>query len=158
MAARTQQDLERIWTNVGAVRKISDRIVGLGPFGVGLDGLIAMLNTNPVTAPLGIAADQVYTWGAGGWLLLQGLQARASGWTLTRMAFYLVIDSAVSAVPILGSVMDLFFQGHAYAGRALQKDIETTHWVYGSSRGTDWNEHRAEARRSGKRRVVFLGD
>jgi hypothetical protein len=126
MAAPTLQEAERIWLQVNSVRKISDRIIGLGPFGIGLDGIIAMLN-NPLSgplAPLGIAADQLYTWIAGLYLLSLGMKVQASGATLFRMIAYLVIDSLVGLIPWLGGPIDLIFQGHQYAARALQKDIE----------------------------------
>ena len=36
MARRTIGDIEKIWTNVEGVKKLSDRIIGIGPFGFGL--------------------------------------------------------------------------------------------------------------------------
>jgi hypothetical protein len=40
------------------------------------------------------------------------------------MAAYLGIDSVSSGVPIVGWAVDTLFTGHAFAARALQKDIE----------------------------------
>ena len=37
MARRTIGDIEKIWTNVEGVKKLSDRAIGIGPFGIGLD-------------------------------------------------------------------------------------------------------------------------
>jgi len=126
MAAPTMQELEKIWLQINGIKKISDRIIGLGPFGIGMDGIIAMLN-NPLSgplAPLGIAADEIYTWGAGLYLLFLAFKAHASGWTMIRMIFYLIADSLVGLIPFLGGPIDFLFQGHQYAARALQKDIE----------------------------------
>lgn len=126
MARPTLPELERIWLQVNSVKKVSDRIIGLGPFGIGLDGLISMLN-NPLAgplAPLGIAADELYTWGAGLYLLYLALKAEASAWTITRMIAYLGLDSLVGLIPFIGGPIDLLFQGHMYAARALQKEIE----------------------------------
>src|SRR3569832_1659564 len=103
MAEPTLQELEKIW----------DRIIGLGPFGIGMDGIIAMLN-NPLSgplAPLGIAADEIYTWGAGLYLLFLAFKAHASGWTMIRMIFYLIADSLVGLIPFLGGPIDFLFQG-----------------------------------------------
>lgn len=165
MVARSIRDLEQIWTNVDGVRKASDRLIGLGPFGIGLDGLISLLNSNPVTAALGIPIDTIYTWGAGGWLLYQAVQARASAWTVTRILIYVLLDTAAggaAVIPLVGSLVDVVFQGHAYAARALQKDIETTHWVEASWQDTraagTYNIHQAEMRAQRKRRLVFLQD
>jgi hypothetical protein len=67
-------------------------------------------------------------------------------------------------VPIVGGVLgaglDLLFQGHLYAARALQKDIERTHWVESGWREArangEINRHYVEAKARKKRRVVFL--
>jgi len=69
MAEPTLQELEKIWLQINGIKKISDRIIGLGPFGIGMDGIIAMLNT-PLSGPLeplGIAADEI-TPGARGYI------------------------------------------------------------------------------------------
>ena len=40
MAARSIRDIENIWSNVEGVKKLSDRVIGIGPFGMGLDALL----------------------------------------------------------------------------------------------------------------------
>jgi hypothetical protein len=40
------------------------------------------------------------------------------------MAAYLVANSAMTEVPIVGWAMDTLFRGHLMAANALQKDIE----------------------------------
>ena len=125
MAELTLQEAEKIWLKAERVKNLSDRIINLGPFSIGLDGIIALMN-NPITIPLipaGIAADQVYTWVAGIYLLTLGNQAKASGGTLLRMFAYIVVDAVLGAIPGFG-VVDYLFKGHKYAARALQKDIE----------------------------------
>ena len=44
-----------------------------------------------------------------------------------RMVAYLVVDSGASTVPVLGSAVDFFWQGHLMAATALQKDVEDRH-------------------------------
>ena len=112
MARRSVADIEKIWSNVEGVKKLSDRAVGIGPFGIGLDGLLTWV---PVVGT-------VYSLGAAGWLLVQGIRARA-----------------------------------------LQKDIETTHWVEANERearaGGAHEGHVADMRRNPKlRRIVYLHD
>ncbi len=159
MARRTIGDIEKIWTNVEGVKKLSDRAVGIGPFGIGLDGLLTWV---PVVGT-------VYTVGAAGWLLLQAARVKASPGTVARMVGYLGLDSfttLVGEVPFLDfvpSVVDVLFPGHLLAARALQKDIETTHWVEASEREAratgEHERHVAEMRRKGGlRRVVYLVD
>jgi hypothetical protein len=159
MPKRTIGDIEKIWTNVESVKKLSDRVIGIGPFGIGMDGLLTWV-------PL---VGSAYTIGAAGWLIVQAVRAKASPGTVVRMAGYLGLDSvttAVGEVPFLDfipSVVDVLFPGHLMAAKALQKDIESTHWV-------EAREH--EARASGAhddhvarvkadpnlRRIVYLHD
>lgn len=165
MFARSLKEVEQAWSAVDGVKKVSDRVIGLGPFGVGLDGLLAMANL----APGGFALDSIYTWAAGGYLVFQGVKARASPWTITRMIAYLGADavfSGIGAIPIIGGIagaaFDFIFQGHLYAAKALQKEIERTHWVEASWRDAkasgELERHYAEAKAQRKKRVVFLRD
>ena len=64
------------WRRADRIRKLSDRVVGVGPWGIGLDGVLAWV---PV-------AGIVYSLGAGGLLLYEGGKAGASNATLARMA------------------------------------------------------------------------
>jgi len=155
MARRSIADIEKIWSNVEGVKKLSDRAVGIGPFGIGLDGLLTWV---PVVGT-------VYSLGAAGWLLVQGIRARATPVTLLQMASFLGLDTATTAVgeviPFAPDVVDLLFPGHLMAAKALQKDIETTHWVEANereARASGAHEgHVADMRRNPKlRRIVYL--
>lgn len=152
MASRTIGDIEKIWSNVEGVKKLSDRVIGIGPFGVGLDGLLTWV------PGLGL----VYSVLAGGWLVIQGVRARAAPSTLLRMLAYIGVDSATTEFPIVGDVVDFLFPGHLMAGKALQKDIETTHWVEARERDArasgDHDGHVSAMRRAGRRRLVYLHD
>lgn len=158
MAKRTIGDIEKIWANVEGVKKLSDRVIGIGPFGIGMDGLLTWV---PI---IGTA----YTVGAAGWLMVQAGRAKASPGAVVRMLGYLGIESLVTAVgevPFLDfvpSVADVLFPGHLLAARALQQDIEATHWVEANereSRASGAHErHLAEMRRSKLKRVVYLHD
>ena len=159
MARRTIGDIEKIWTHVEGVKKLSDRAVGIGPFGIGLDGLLTWV---PVVGT-------VYSVGAAGWLLVQAARAKASPGTVARMLGYLGLDSVttvIGEVPFLDfvpSVVDVLFPGHLLAAKALQKDIETTHWVEASEREArasgEHERHLTEMRRKGGlRRIVYLHD
>ena len=153
MAKRSVGDIEKIWSNVEGVKKLSDRVVGLGPFGIGMDGLLTWVPF------LGDA----YTVGAGGWLMIQAVRARASAATMAGMAAYLLSDTATAAVPFAGAVVDTLFPAHLLAARALQKDIETTHWVEANEREArasgEHDRHVAAMRADPeKRRIVYLHD
>lgn len=107
----------RAWRRAERIRQLSDRLIGVGPWGIGVDGVLAWV---PV-------AGTLYSVGAAGLLLNEALQAGASRGTLLRMAAYLGLDSVSSGVPLVGWALDTLFTGHAFAARALQKDIERRH-------------------------------
>lgn len=152
MAKRSIGDIEKIWSNVEGVKKLSDRAIGIGPFGVGLDGLLTWV------PGLGI----IYSVGAGGWLLVQAVRAKAAPGTIARMAAYIGVDSATSEVPVVGDVVDFLFPGHLMAAKALQKDIESTHWVEANEQEAkasgDHQRHIDAMRAARRRRVVYLHD
>ena len=112
-ATLTAEQAHRIWLTAEKIKRVADRLVGLGPFSVGLDGLLA-----PV--PL---AGTLFSLAAGAWLVREGFRARASAATLARMSFYVGFRTLASIVPIEGWLVDILFRGHMMAARALQKDI-----------------------------------
>lgn len=153
MARRSIRDIENIWSNVEGVKKLSDRVIGIGPFGLGLD---AMLTWVPVVGT-------VYTVGTGGWLMLQAVRARATPATLARMGAYMAIDTATGTVPIAGDIVDTFFPGQLMAARALQKHIESTHWVEDTEANArasgDHEMHEARVQNDQTlKRIVYLHD
>ncbi len=153
MARRSIRDIENIWSNVEGVKKLSDRVIGIGPFGMGLD---AMLTWVPVVGT-------AYTVGTGGWLMLQAVRAKATPATLARMGAYMAIDTATGTVPIAGDIVDTFFPGQLMAARALQKHIESTHWVEdteANARATGEHEmHEARVQNDKTlKRIIYLHD
>jgi hypothetical protein len=103
----------RIWLTAERIKRVADKVVGIGPFSIGIDGLLA-----PVPI-LGTA----FSLAAGAWLLWEGVRARASAFTLARMLFYVGFRTLVSIVPLEGWLVDILFRGHMMAAHALQKDI-----------------------------------
>ena len=153
MARRSIRDIENIWSNVEGVKKLSDRVIGIGPFGMGLD---AMLTWVPVVGT-------AYTVGTGGWLMLQAVRAKATPATLARMGAYMAIDTATGTVPIAGDIVDTFFPGQLMAARALQKHIESTHWVEDTEANArasgDHEMHEARVQNDQTlKRIVYLHD
>jgi hypothetical protein len=109
----TAEQAHRVWITAEKIKCAADRLVGLGPFSIGLDGLLACV---PV-------AGTAFSLGAGLWLVAEGLMARASAFTLARMIFYVGFRTLASVVPIEGWLVDILFRGHLLAAGALQKDI-----------------------------------
>jgi hypothetical protein len=114
MSQLTPAQAHRIWLTAERIKRVADRLVGLGPFSIGLDGLLAFV---PV-------AGTLFSLGAGAWLILEGWRAGASAFTMARMGFYVGFRTAVSIVPVEGWLVDVLFRGHMFAANALQRDIE----------------------------------
>jgi hypothetical protein len=110
---KTPERAHRAWRNAERIKRLSDELIKIGPWGIGLDGVLAWVP----------AAGTIYSLGSGGLLFYEGVQAGASAWTLTRMAAYMVVNSAMSDVPVVGWAMDTLFRGQLMAANALQKDI-----------------------------------
>jgi hypothetical protein len=109
----TRERAHRAWRNAERIKKLSDNLIKIGPWGLGLDGVLAWVP----------AAGTIYSVGTGALLLYEGVKAEASAWTLTRMAGYMILNSAMSDVPVVGWAMDTLFRGQFMAATALQKDI-----------------------------------
>lgn len=109
----TALNARRAWRNAERIKRLSDGLLRIGPWGIGLDGVLAWV---PI-------ANTLYSVGAGGLLIYEALRARAAPWTVTRMVAYLAANSAMTEVPLIGWAMDTLFRGHLMAANALQKDI-----------------------------------
>ncbi len=115
--AVSKEQAHRAWRTAERIKLLSDRLVGVGPFGIGLDGVLAWVP----------GVGTFYSLAAGGLLIASGIAGGASLATLLRMGAYLAADSATSAVPVAGWAIDTLFPAHLMAAKALQKDIEAVH-------------------------------
>ena len=110
----TPERAHRAWRVADRIKRLSDDLIRLGPWGIGLDGVLAWVP----------GANLLYSVGAGGLLIYEAIGAGASAGTLVRMGLYLTANSAMTEVPVIGWAMDTLFRGHLMAARALQRDIE----------------------------------
>jgi hypothetical protein len=140
MRATSELDIHNIKANIDQARRTSDKWIGLGPFGIGLDGILTLV---PVVGEL-------YTIGASAYLLTQGVKARVSGITMMQCAALFMTDLVVGTVPIAGDALDILLCSHLWGGWLLKRAIDKTAYVEGSN-----NIQIAEAMASG-RRVVLL--
>ena len=139
----------RAWRNAERIKRLSDKLISIGPFGIGLDGVLAWI---PGAGPL-------YSVVAGGLLLVQAARARASLPTLLTMGGLLLADSAMEVVPVVGSAADMFFTGHKWSANLLLKHLDDTLYVEGAPDDPAHADVHARIRSgSERRRVVFLND
>jgi hypothetical protein len=144
-AAESDRDrAHRAWRNAERIKRLSDKVIAFGPMGLGLDGALAWVP----------GANIAYTLAAGGFLIFEAVQSKASAVTLARMGVYLAADSALSEVPVLGWAADTFFPGHLMAARALQKDLERRHGKPAEGVPKDWGRFRPRFRRGPMRNVT----
>lgn len=155
MLAKSHDEIRRIYESVDTIKRLSDRIIGIGPINIiGLDGILAWV---PVPG-----LDTVYSVLAGAFILIQGMRARCDLVTLVAAALAIAFDAGLSVgdiiIPILGPAADTLFQGHLYAAHMIQKDIDKTLYVTGRYNHAEHQDHVAQMRGiKGKTRIVYLG-
>jgi hypothetical protein len=166
MIARSIKDLEQIWLQLDRSKWLTDNILRVGPFGIGLNGLTALLGGSvPI---LGMGAFELFTLVVAAYLLIQAMRSRASFGTVLLVAFVLALDAAFDLLDVipflgfLGGAIDAVFRGPLVAARILQKSIERTHWIEGTEHEARASgahaRHVAEMHAQKKRRLVYLGD
>jgi hypothetical protein len=152
MRVRSHRQVDNVRASVDSWRRISDRLFSIGPFGVGLDGLLTVIP----------AVGGVYSLGVGGFLIAQAWRVRASTGTMARMAALIAADTLLGEVPVVGDVFDFFFRAHAMSARMLNREIDATHFVDESlaeaRAGDRLAGHHAARSAAGKSRLVFLRD
>lgn len=117
----TRELAHSAWKSAETVKKLSDRVIGFGPFGVGVDGLLAWIP----------GAGLLYSGGAAIYLLYLAVRSGAGFSAIAKMAGLLGIDVLMSGVPlpVLPDIADMLWQGHLMAANSLQKDIEARHGI-----------------------------
>jgi hypothetical protein len=149
MKAKTRAELDRVRTAVDRTRRLSDRIVGIGPFSLGLDGVLAWIP----------GAGALYSVAAGGMLMVQAARARASPKVMARMAALLAADTFTDIIPIplAPAVVDMVFTGHKWAADVLLCEMERTYY-YPGTRGQAEQDPEFRLAAASADRFVFLGD
>ncbi len=155
MLAKSHDEIRRIYDSVETVKRLSDRIVGIGPINIiGLDGILSWFPA--IGLPYSILASI--------FLLVQGARARVGAGTWLASALVLLandLPEAFAAIPVIGeagALVNTLFQGHLYAAHMIQKDIDKTLYVAGRHNAAEHQAHLAEMRATkGKKRIVYLG-
>jgi hypothetical protein len=157
MLAKSHIAINNLRSGIARIGKMSDNVVGVGPIGIGIGGVLAWI---PVVGPL-------YSFGAGGLLLLAGLRARVPLSVMIPSFVLLSLRTTGEAVsdlfPVLNIPADVaidLFRAHKWTADMMIKAIDETHYVEGRRHPSNpaYVETRARIRSGAeKRRVVFLG-
>jgi hypothetical protein len=148
--ARTQIDVHNGRAAIERISKLSDNLIGVGPFGIGLDGILAWIP----------GVGEIYSMGAGAALVAQGYRARVPASVLAQAAVLVSVRTLSNIFPILGGVFVDVFRGHRMAANMLVKAIDNTLYIEGEH-SLDHPQYADTLARihSGqeRRRIVFLG-
>ena len=148
--ARNAIEVHNTRAAIERIGKLSDNLIGIGPVGIGLDGMLTWI---PVVGGL-------YSLGAGAALVGAGIRARVPLTTLIQIAAIVLVRSGVGEAPLAGQIAVDLFRGHKWAADLLVRAIDQTLYVEAPNDPARPEYAEAEAAvRSGreKRRVVFLG-
>ncbi len=113
-AAAAEPDLERIRRSVELVGKLSDGLIRIGPWGLGIDGVLSWIP----------GVGDAYSILAGGFILVQGARAKIPLMTLLGAGALLAGRTAVGAVPLGGPAVADLFVAHRWASRMVVKAID----------------------------------
>jgi hypothetical protein len=125
---RTDDELRSIRDSVSLVGHLSDSIVRLGPFSLGIDGVLSWI-------PF---VGEIYSAAAGGFILVQGLRAGVPATVLLGAGFVLGVRTAGDAVPIAGALFADVFTAHKWAANMIVRAIDKR-LAAGEARARWWN-------------------
>jgi hypothetical protein len=152
----TPAAVQRYRAAIDRVGRLSDSIIGVGPIGIGLDGILAWVP----------GLGEIYSVAAGGFLLFAGYRAKVPPSVLVQAAAIVAVRTAIDTgnfIPVVGVASSLIvdlFRGHKWAASLLTRAIDETLYLEGPWNPTSpaYLDALARIRRGGdKRRVVFLG-
>jgi len=111
---RTDSELRSIRNSVSLVGRLSDSIVRLGPFSLGIDGVLSWIP----------AVGEIYSLGAGAFILAQGVRAGVPASVLGRCAVVLGIRTFGDAIPFAGPLFADVFTAHKWAANMVVRAID----------------------------------
>lgn len=155
MHVRTLVDLHNTRLAIENLRRVSDRLVGLGPFGIGLDGLLGAI------PGLGEFFGAIYSVGAGVLLFYHGWRGRASAGVLFQVGFLIAARTLSNFIPIAGGLVDMLFTAHRWSADLILANMDRSLYIEGDRAEAERSPEYAvlmDRIRSGeeRRRVVFL--
>jgi uncharacterized protein DUF4112 len=111
---KSEAELRSIRDSVALVGCLSDSLVRIGPFSLGLDGVLSW-------AP---GLGDLYSTVAGGFILVQGARGGAPAPVLAGAALLIGCRTLVGAVPIAGAAFADVFTAHKWAAAMIVRSID----------------------------------
>jgi hypothetical protein len=113
-AVRSPVELARIRDSVAAVGRLSDSLVRLGPFRLGVDGVLSWVP----------GLGEIYSAAAAAFIIVQGLRAGVSPHILVICAALMGSRTLVSAIPFAGPVAADLFTAHRWSAKLVVRAID----------------------------------
>jgi hypothetical protein len=112
----TKSDIElrSIRDSVALVGRLSDSLVHIGPFSLGIDGVLSWIP----------GLGDLYSIGAGGFIVVQGVRAGVSAPVLGGAAMLIGCRTLVGAVPVAGAAFADVFTAHKWAAAMIVRAID----------------------------------
>jgi hypothetical protein len=111
---KSDAELRSIRDSVALVGRLSDSLVHIGPFSLGIDGVLSWIP----------GLGDVYSTLAGGFIVVQGARAGVPGSVLGGAALLIACRTVAGAVPIAGSAFADFFTAHKWAAAMIVRAID----------------------------------
>ena len=110
----TDQELRSIRESVAFVGRLSDNIIHLGPFSLGIDGVLSWIP----------GIGEIYSTLAGGFIVLQGVRAGVPLPILATAAALLACRTLISGIPVAGAAFSDVFTAHRWAAALIVRAID----------------------------------
>lgn len=111
---RSDAELRSIRDSVSLVGRLSDGLIRVGPFSLGIDGVLSWIP----------AVGEFYSLGAGVFILAQGVRAGVPATVLARAGLILAVRTFGDAVPLAGPIFADLFTAHKWAARMVVQAID----------------------------------
>ncbi|HEY2710004.1 MAG TPA: DUF4112 domain-containing protein [Caulobacteraceae bacterium] len=111
---RTDAELRSIRDSVNLVGRLSDNIVHIGPFSLGIDGVLSWIP----------AVGEAYSFVAGAFILVQGVRAGVPVTTLAVAAAILAVRTFGDLAPFAGPLFADLFTAHKWAAKMVVDAID----------------------------------
>jgi hypothetical protein len=111
---KSDAELRSIRDSVALVGRLSDSLVHIGPFSLGIDGVLSWVP----------GLGDLYSTLAGGFIVVQGARAGVPRTVLGGAALLIACRTVAGAVPIAGSAFADFFTAHKWAAAMIVRSID----------------------------------